>query len=214
MKRYTQAEFDAFERDEKGIKYCPTGDYSQIENFGRLCNFGKCCRFGKYCCFGALCNFGECCSFGDRCSFGECCSFGDRCCFEEWCSFGECCDFGECCRFEEGCSFEKWCSFEECCSFGKRCSFGEQCSFGDRCDFEGIGSAKSGYPFAAWIGSGSRKGSKTYFFNLEQGVYVRCGCFLGTLFEFRKEVRETHGTDGLAGEYLAIADLVERKFAE
>lgn len=142
MKRYTQAEFDAFERDEKGIKYCPTGDYSQIENFGRLCNFGKCCRFGKYCCFG------------------------------------------------------------------------ERCSFGERCNFEGIGRAKLGYPFAAWIGAGSRKGSKTYFFNLEQGIYVRCGCFSGTLSEFREKVRETHGTDGLAGEYLAIADLVERKFAE
>ena len=178
MKRYTQAEFDAFERDEKGVKYCPTGDYSQIKSFGDQCRFG------------------DRCSFGDRCIFGECCSFGERCSFEKWCSFGECCNF------------------EECCSFGDRCSFGEQCSFGDRCDFEGIGSAKSGYPFAAWIGSGSRKGSKTYFFNLEQGIYVRCGCFLGTLPEFREKVRETHGTDGLAGEYLAIADLVERKFAE
>ena len=87
-------------------------------------------------------------------------------------------------------------------------------SFGERCNFEGIGRAKPGYPFAAWIGSGSRKGSKTYFFNLEPGIYVRCGCFLGTLSEFREKVRETHGTDGPAGEYLAIADLVERKFAE
>ena len=162
MKRYTQAEFDAFERDEKGIKYCPTGDYSQIENFGRLCNFGKCCRFGKYCCFG------ECCSFGDRCIFGE------------------------------------------CCSFGKQCSFGDRCIFGERCNFEGIGRAKPGYPFAA-IGSGSRKGSKTYFFNLEQGIYVRCGGFLGTLPEFREKVRETHGPSRLTDEYLAIANLVERK---
>ena len=196
MKRYTQAEFDAFERDEKGIKYCPTGDYSQIENFGRLCNFGKCCRFGKYCCFG------ERCSFGERCIFGECCNF------EVYCSFGKRCIFGECC------SFGKWCSFGEYCSFGEQCIFGERCSFGERCNFEGIGRAKLGYPFAAWIGAGSRKGSKTYFFNLEQGVYVRCGCFSGTLSEFREKVRETHGTDGLAGEYLAIADLVERKFAE
>ncbi len=178
MKRYTQAEFDAFERDEKGVKYCPTGDYSQIKSFGDQCRFGE------------------------RCIFGRWCIFGERCIFGRWCIFGECCNF------------EAYCSFGKRCSFGRWCIFGEQCSFGDRCDFEGIGSAKSGYPFAAWIGAGSRKGSKAYFFNLEQGIYVRCGCFLGTLPEFREKVRETHGTDGLAGEYLAIADLVERKFAE
>ena len=178
MKRYTQAEFDAFERDEKGVKYCPTGDYSQIKSFGDQCRFG------------------------DRCIFGRWCIFGERCSFGRWCIFGECCNF------------EAYCSFGKRCSFGRWCIFGEQCSFGDRCDFEGIGSAKSGYPFAAWIGAGSRKGSKTYFFNLEQGVYVRCGCFSGTLSEFREKVRETHGTSSLTDEYLAIADLVERKFAE
>ena len=104
--------------------------------------------------------------------------------------------------------------FGEYGRLGDQGIFGDRCSFGERCNVEGIGPAKSGYPFAAWIGAGSREVSKTYFFNLEQGVYVRCGCFSGTLSEFREKVRETHGTDGLAGEYLAIGDLVERKFAE
>lgn len=153
MKTYTQEEFDAIERDKFGIKYCPTGDYSQILSFGERCSFGKCCRFG------------ESCRFGERCSFGECCSFG------EWCRFGE------------------------------------------RCNFEKIGPAKEGYPFAAWIGAGSRPGSKTYFFNLESGIYVRCGCFLGTLGKFREIVRKTHEEDGLAAEYLAVADIIESKLS-
>ena len=57
MKIYTQEEFDAINRDERGIKNCPTGDYSQIKSFGEGCRFG------------------EGCSFGERCSFGEGCSF-------------------------------------------------------------------------------------------------------------------------------------------
>ena len=51
MKKYTQADFDAFEVID-GIKQCPSGDYRDIQIFG------------------------EWCSFGERCSFGECCSFG------------------------------------------------------------------------------------------------------------------------------------------
>ena len=63
MSKITQAEFDAIERDEKGVKTCPPGDYSEIKSFGEGCRFG------------------EGCSFGERCSFGEWCSFenGKKC---------------------------------------------------------------------------------------------------------------------------------------
>lgn len=120
MKRYTQAEFDAIDRDEYGIKHCPTGDYSQINSFGESCNFGK------------------------------------------------------------------------------------------YCSFEAIDLYVGVYPFVAFIGGGSRIGSKVYLFNLEQGIYVRCGCFLGTLAEFRERVKET-GADPM---YLDIADLAERRLNE
>lgn len=64
MKKYTQEEFDAIERDEYGIKNCPTGDYTAIKIFGEECIFGALCRFGEEC------SFGEWCSFGERCRFG------------------------------------------------------------------------------------------------------------------------------------------------
>ena len=63
MKKYTQEEFDAIERDEYGIKNCPSGDYTAIKN---LC---------KWCSFGERCSLGEWCSFGERCSFGKGCDF-------------------------------------------------------------------------------------------------------------------------------------------
>ena len=51
MKKYTQEEFDAIERDEYGIKNCPTGDYTAIKNFSEWCSFGERCSFGALCSF-------------------------------------------------------------------------------------------------------------------------------------------------------------------
>ena len=213
MKKYTQADFDAFEVID-GIKQCPSGDYSDIQIFGEWCSFGKGCSFGKQCSFGAWCTFGACCSFGEGCSFGECCSFGEGCSFGACCSFGEgysfgaCCSFGRCCSFGERCAFGACCSFGEGCSFGKCCFFGEGCAFGGGCSFEDKGEYIGDYPFMAFVGFGSRIGSKVYFFNLQDGIYVRCGCWLSDIAGFRERVKEKNA-DAM---YLDLCDLVERKF--
>jgi hypothetical protein len=117
MKKYTQADFDAFEVID-GIKQCPSGDYSDIR------------------------------------------------------------------------------------VFGKRCSFGEECSFEDKGEYIGD------YPFLAFVGFGSRIGSKVYFFNLQDGIYVRCGCWLSDIAGFRERVKAKNA-DAM---YLDLCDLVERKF--
>ena len=44
MEKYTQKKFDAFKSDEYGYKICPTGDYTQIKNFGERCS----CEFGEF----------------------------------------------------------------------------------------------------------------------------------------------------------------------
>ena len=129
MKKYTQADFDAFEVID-GIKQCPSGDYSDIRVFGKRC------------------------------------------------------------------------------SFGNRCSFGERCSFGRGCSFEDKGEYIGDYPFLAFVGFGSRIGSKVYFFNLQDGIYVRCGCWLSDIAWFRERVKAKN-TDAM---YLDLCDLVERKF--
>ena len=195
MEEYTQADFDAFEVID-GIKQCPSGDYSDIQIFGDKCSFGEDCSFGEECSFGEWCSFGKWCSFGRACSFGE------------WCSFGACCSFGKECSFGKCCSFGRACSFGEWCSFGKWCSFGEDCFFGEECSFEGKGEYIGDYPFLAFVGFGSRIGSKVYFFNLQDGIYVRCGCWLSNIAGFRERVKEKNA-DAM---YLDLCDLVERKF--
>lgn len=165
MKKYTQADFDAFEVID-GIKQCPSGDYSDIRVFGKKCSFGRGC------------------SFGEECSFGRGCSFGEEC------------------YFREGCSFGRFCSFSEWCSFGERCAFGGWCSFEEKGEYIGD------YPFLAFVGFGSQIGSKVYFFNLQDGIYVRCGCWLSDIAGFRERVKAKNA-DAM---YLDLCDLVERKF--
>ena len=45
-------------------------------------------------------------------------------------------------------------------------------------------------------------------------IGVRCGCFYGTLKEFKEKVKETHGESKKAKEYLMLADLMEYRFSE
>lgn len=55
----------------------------------------------------------------------------------------------------------------------------------------------------------------TTFFRLQDGdIGVSCGCFHGTVKQFRDKVKETHGGTKYAQEYLMIADLMELHFEE
>ena len=108
------------------------------------------------------------------------CPSGD---YTQICRFGESCSFGEWCRFGESCSFGK------SCSFGEWCSFGESCSFGKSCRFENIQEDIDRFVKIDRIGS--RNGC-TYFFKTLSNIYVRCGCFFGTIDEFEQKVKEKH----------------------
>lgn len=61
------------------------------------------------------------------------------------------------------------------------------------------------------IGSiGSRNDFTTFFKNKGGGISVKCGCFSGTIEEFREKVKKTHGADTKhAKVYQAAADLAE-----
>lgn len=48
MKKYTQEEFERLPIED-GYRICPTGDYTQVKDFGRGCSFGEWCSFGEGC---------------------------------------------------------------------------------------------------------------------------------------------------------------------
>ena len=66
--------------------------------------------------------------------------------------------------------------------------------------------------YATIHGFGSGYRTSTFFRNQDGGISVRCGCFYGTLEQFRAKVKETHGDTKYAKEYLQIADLMELHF--
>lgn len=74
-------------------------------------------------------------------------------------------------------------------------------------------SGDADYATASGFGSEYRT---TTFFKLKNSdeIGVRCGCFYGTIKEFREKVKETHGETKKAKEYLIIADLMEYRFSE
>ena len=89
--------------------------------------------------------------------------------------------------------------------FGDAQVFGNAQVFGDA-----RVSGDKDYAYAHGFGSCNRT---TTFFRLKDGdVGVRCGCFYGTLAQFRDNVCETHGETKKAQEYLMLADLMDFRF--
>ena len=68
------------------------------------------------------------------------------------------------------------------------------------------------YSAASCFGSEDR--TTTFFRTKDGGIGVRCGCFYGTLDEFREKVKERHGDRRLAKEYLMLADLMEFRLSK
>lgn len=73
----------------------------------------------------------------------------------------------------------------------------------------------SGNAWVMWISKiGSSLGTLTVFTNKEGGVTVTRGCFIGSLAEFEKDVKERHHGNSHAKEYEAAIRLIKLRFAD
>ena len=68
--------------------------------------------------------------------------------------------------------------------------------------------------YATVKGFGREFRNTTFFRCKDSSIKVVCGCFLGTLQEFREKVKDTHKNSKMGKEYLMIADLMELHFKE
>ena len=103
--------------------------------------------------------------------------------------------------------------------FGDARVFGDAEVFGDARVFgnaEVFGDARvfGDADYATVHGFGSEYRTTTFFRTKAGDIGVRCGCFYGTLEEFRAKVKETHGETKTAKEYLMVADLMEFRFSK
>ena len=65
--------------------------------------------------------------------------------------------------------------------------------------------------YATIKGFGTVFRTTTFFRCKDKRIRVTCGCFYGTINQFRKQVKKTR-KDKIAKEYLMIADLMEEHF--
>lgn len=72
----------------------------------------------------------------------------------------------------------------------------------------------SGFDYCTISGFGSEARTTTFFKCKDKNIKVNCGCFSGTIDEFREKVKETHGDNKYAKEYLIGADLAELRLTE
>ena len=66
--------------------------------------------------------------------------------------------------------------------------------------------------FCAMAGFGSEYRTTTAYRTKAGGIGISCGCFYGTLDEFRLQVEKTHGDNKFGREYQAMIQLIKVKF--
>ena len=98
--------------------------------------------------------------------------------------------------------------YSEIQEFGDWAQFGEEALF-EAMDFK----AKRGNPLIQFDRFGSVK-RNTQFFNTEGGIWVRCGCQLLLIDDFRQCVSEKYGNTGHGLIYLGIANVAQEYFRQ
>ena len=64
-------------------------------------------------------------------------------------------------------------------------------------------------------GFGSEYRTTTAFLDKDLGVRIVCGCFTGSLYQFRERVMKTHGEDSKHGKlYLGMANMIEYRLLD
>ena len=66
--------------------------------------------------------------------------------------------------------------------------------------------------YLCFKGLGSSNRNTTFFKCKDSSIGVTCGCFSGSLVEFQVKVKETHGDNKYAREYLKAAEIVKIHF--
>lgn len=119
---------------------------------------------------------------------------------------------------------EAWMS-DTACVYGSACVYGNAKILSDACvsgnaRVSGGACVSDGAQICrnsdyACVKGFGRENRHTTFFKTKNGdISVVCGCFKGTLQDFRDKVKETHRESKMGKEYLMIADLMEYHFKE
>lgn len=95
--------------------------------------------------------------------------------------------------------------YDNACIYGNAWVYGNACVCNDALVF-------SNADYICLKSFGSHNRSTTMFRGENENIYVSCGCFSGTLEEFENKVKETHGNNKFAREYLALIEAAKIHF--
>ena len=215
MKKYTQEDLDGF-KIVVGSKIFPSGDYTEIKEFGDNCKFSNSCEFGNGCRFENSCNFGNSCTFGNDCRFDECCELGSGC------NLGDDCEFCDSCKLGSGCRIGNHCVLGNDCGFGYDCEFGDYCNFGNNCKFEELCQFKKSCNyednsvvngrFMSFKNIGSKNREAYLYIDKNEKLFLRAGCFFGCLEEFNQHCVRMKVSQNTRDEYLYIFESAKNIF--
>ena len=62
------------------------------------------------------------------------------------------------------------------------------------------------------VGNIGSRYSYTTIYDTDKGIYVKCGCFFGTIDKFVEKVKETHKGNEHERDYLAMVEFAKIKF--
>ena len=97
------------------------------------------------------------------------------------------------------------------CVYGDAQVSGDACVYGNACVY-GDAQVSGDADYICLKGFGSHNRSTTMFRAKSGNICVSCGCFSGTLEEFESKVKETHGNNKFAKEYLALVEAAKIHF--
>lgn len=107
--------------------------------------------------------------------------------------------------------------YDNACVYGYARVFDDACIYGNAWVYDNARVCRDAQIFsnADYIyfkGFGSENRYTSMFRTKNRDVYVRCGCFTGSLKAFTDKVKETHGSGKYAKEYLACAEVAKIHF--
>ena len=62
------------------------------------------------------------------------------------------------------------------------------------------------------IGPIGSRADYTHIYRTDKGIFIKCGCFFGTVEEFASKVKDTHGDNKYANQYLKVIYFVNKYF--
>ena len=89
--------------------------------------------------------------------------------------------------------------------YGDACVYGNAWVCGNACVYDNA-------DYLCFKGLGSENRNATFFKCKDGHIHVSCGCFSGNIEEFENKVKETHGDNKYAKEYLACIQVVKIHF--